>query len=213
MFPGIPHHITQRGARRMQVFFSQADYRAYMGFLTKMCRRYHLDIWAYCLMPNHVHLIGAPSTRDGLARPLGEAHRQYALMINRRNGWAGHLWQERFWSFPMDEAHLIAAIRYVLLNPVRAGLVENAVDWPHSSARAHVLGRSEGLVRAAPTAERIEDWDAFLADDVSSADHEMLRRHGRLGRPLGSDAFVRELERIVGRRLRPRRAGRKPKAK
>ena len=197
----------------MQVFFSNDDYRAYKVFLTRMCERYHLDIWAYCLMPNHVHLIGVPSTPDGLARPLGEAHRLYARMINRRNGWVGHLWQERFSSFPMDEPHLIAAFRYVLLNPVRAGLVDSAVVWPHSSARSHRAGRTDGLVRVSPAAERIADWDAFLADKGTSAELETLRRHGRVGRPLGSGAFVRELERLTGRRLRPHKVGRKPKGK
>jgi len=213
VFPGIPHHLTQRGTRRMRVFFSNSDYRAYKVILTRMCQRYHLDIWAFCLMPNHVHLIGVPSTADGLARPLGEAHRQYARMINRRHGWVGHLWQERFSSFPMDDTHLIAAIRYVLLNPVRAGLVDRAVDWPHSSARAHVAGRTDGLVRVSPAAKRIDDWKAFLGDDGPSTDLETLRRHGRVGRPLGSDSFVRKLERLAGRRLRPRKVGRKPKGK
>ena len=197
----------------MRVFFSNGDYRAYKVFLTRMCQRYHLDIWAFCLMPNHVHLIAVPATPDGLARPLGEAHRQYARMINRRHGWVGHLWQERFSSFPMDEAHLIKAIRYVLLNPVRAGFVGSAVDWPHSSARAHLAGRTDGLVRVLPAAERIDDWDAFLTHDGPSTELETLRRHGRVGRPLGSEAFVRELEHLAGRRLRPCKVGRKPKEK
>jgi putative transposase len=197
----------------MRVFFSHADYRAYKGLLTSMCLRYRLDIWAFCLMPNHVHLIGVPATQDGLARPIGEAHRRYALSINRRQGWVGHLWQERFSSFAMDEAHSVAAIRYILLNPVRAGLADHAIDWPHSSARAHVDRRTDGLVRVSPAAELVTDWDAFLTNDGHAAELETLRRHGRVGRPLGSAAFVRELEHQAGRRLRPRKVGRKPKRK
>ena len=213
VFPGIPHHVTQRGVRRMRVFFTADDYATYLRLLTKMCRRHDLEIWAYCLMPNHVHLIAVPSTPEGLARPLGEAHRRYALMINQRHGWVGHLWQERFRSFAMDEAHRVAALRYALLNPVRAGLVGRAVDWPHSSAKAHAAGRTDGLVRVSPGAERIEDWDALLADDGPSEEVETLRRHGRLGWPLGSASFVRELEQLTGRRLQPRRAGRRPEVK
>ena len=197
----------------MRVFFTDGDYRAYKELLGSMCARYCLDIWAFCLMPNHVHLIGAPATQDGLARPIGETHRRYALKINQRNGWVGHLWQERFSSFPMDEPHLVAAIRYVLLNPVRAGLADRAIDWPHSSARAHLAGRTDGLVRVSPAAERIDDWYALLADDAPVTELETLRRHSRVGRPLGSNAFVCELEHQAGRRLRPCKAGRKPKGK
>lgn len=111
----------------------------------------------------------------------------------------------------MDEAHLIAAIRYVLLNPVRAGLVDSAVAWPHSSARAHLYGQPDGLVHLGPPAERIEDWKVFLSEAGSSTELEALRRHSRVGRPLGTDSFVRSLERLAGRRLRPRKVGRKPR--
>jgi putative transposase len=213
--PGVPHHVTQRGARRMQVFFSASDYLSYKTLLAQKARRYGLDLWVYCLMPNHVHLIVVPSSKEGLARPLGEAHHRYALYVNRRHGWRGHLWQERFASFPMDEPHLMAAIRYVLLNPVRAGLARTATDWPHSSARAQILGEADPLVNCRPTSDRIADWELYLNRPQSAQEkaEEALRRHGRVGRPLGSESFVDRLERITGRRLRPRKVGRKPKSK
>ncbi len=210
--PGLPHHVTQRGTRRMQVFLSEDDYRLYTRILGNQARRHALDIWAYCLMPNHVHLIVVPSGEQGLARPLGQAHQQYALEVNRQNRWTGHLWQERFASFPMDETHLLAALRYVLLNPVRAGLVEAAVDWPYSSARAHVLDQTDPLVNCRPGAERIDNWTVFLNEPIDDV-IEAFRRHGRIGRPLGSETFIEQLEEITGRRLRPRKAGRKPSAK
>ena len=197
----------------MQVFFSRDDYHSYVGLLALQASRHSLEIWAYCLMPNHVHLIAVPSTEQGLAKPLAEEHRRYAVLVNRRHGWTGHLWQERFSSFPMDEPHLMAAIRYVLLNPVRAGLVETATAWPHSSARAQILGRPDKLVNVGPVADRVSDWDAFLGLEPDSTEYDVLRRHGRIGRPLGSDGFVEGLERLTGRRLRPRKAGRRPKAK
>lgn len=208
--PGIPHHVTQRGVRGMRVFFSDADYRAYLRILGRMARRHRLAVWAYCLMPNHVHLLVVPSDESGLARPLGEGHRRYALQTNRRRGWTGHLWQERFASFPMDEPHLRAAIRYVLLNPVRAGLVASCVDWPHSSARAHVCGESDSLIDPRPCAERITDWARFL-ESRDDGRTEAVRNHTSIGRPLGSEAFVEGLERVTGRRLTPRRAGRRAK--
>ncbi len=196
----------------MRVFFSDGDYHAYARLLARRARRHALDVWTYCLMPNHVHLIVVPSSEDGLARPLGEAHQRYALQVNRRHRWTGHLWQERFASFPMDEPHLMAAIRYVLLNPVRAGLARTATDWPHSSARAHVLGEPDILVNREPGAKRIADWNLYLGQDHPADEAtEALRRHGRIGRPLGSESFVDQLERSTGRCLRPRKVGRKPK--
>jgi putative transposase len=196
----------------MEVFFSRGDYRRFLLILRQEARRHALGVWTYCLMPNHVHLIAVPTSERGLAKPLGRAHRRYAMEINRREGWKGHLWQERFASFPMDEKHLVAAMRYVLLNPVRAGLVQSAVEWPYSSARAHVLGEADPLVDCRPGADRIDDWQGFLEEDPDDA-VRALRRHSRLGRPLGSDRFVGNVERITGRSIRPRRVGRPPKGK
>ena len=113
VIPGIPHHVTQRGNRRLETFFSDDDYRLYIDLLAESCQRSGTEIWGYCLMPNHVHLIMVPADADGLRASLGEAHRRYARAINQREDWRGHLWQERFQSFPMDEAHLAAAARYV----------------------------------------------------------------------------------------------------
>lgn len=121
--PGIPHHVTQRGNRRQQTFFCDDDYQAYSDLMADWCKKYHVEIWAWCLMPNHVHLIAVPETEDGLARAIGEAHRRYTRRINFREKWKGHLWQERFASFPMDESYLLAAARYVEMNPVAAGIV------------------------------------------------------------------------------------------
>ena len=128
---GIPHHITQRGNRRMQTFFGDDDYRAYIALLAEWCRKCRVQIWAYCLMPNHVHLIAVPESEDALRLGIGEAHRRYSRMINFRNNWRGHLWQGRFASFPMDETYLLAAARYVEMNPVVAGLVNRHRKMTH----------------------------------------------------------------------------------
>jgi len=195
----------------MRVFFSAADYRHYRRLLAAMARRYELGIWAYCLMPNHVHLVGVPSTETRLARPIGEAHRRYALAINRRQGWTGHLWQERFASFPMDEVHLLAAVRYILLNPVRAGLVQHPAEWAYSSARAHLDGEPDPLVDTGPLARRVDDWRSYLTAQLADEEVHSLRQHTSTGRPLGSDAFVEQLEVLTGRRLRRRPPGPKPR--
>ena len=208
--PGLPHHVTQRGNRRLEIFFGAGDYRAYRGLVAEFCRAAGVAVWAYCLMPNHVHLILVPGEADALRRALGEAHRRYTRRINLREGWRGHLWQERFYSFAMDEPHLLAAARYVESNPVRARLARRAADWPWSSARAHLAGRDDGLVEVAPLLERVPDWSAFLAEAPEDAQLETIRRHGRTGRPLGSPHFLARLETRLGRRLRPAKRGRKP---
>ncbi|MDO9079874.1 MAG: transposase [Desulfuromonadales bacterium] len=136
--PGIPHHLTQRGNRRQQTFFCDDDYSTYIDLMAEWCGKYRVTIWAWCLMPNHVHLIAVPESEESLARAIGEAHRRYTRRINFREKWRGHLWQERFASFPMDEGHLVSAARYVEMNPVAAGIVASPEDYPWSSARAHL---------------------------------------------------------------------------
>ncbi len=131
MAPGMAHHVTQRGNRRMETFFCEDDYAVYIQLMAQSCARHKVALWAYCLMPNHVHLIAVPETPDGLRGAMGEAHRRYTRHVNFREGWRGHLWQERFASFVMDEAHLLTAMRYVELNPVKAGLADSpgAYAW------------------------------------------------------------------------------------
>jgi putative transposase len=207
---GLAHHVTQRGNRRQPVFFGEADYLAYRGLLAESCRAAGVAVWAYCLMPNHVHLVLVPDDSAGLAAALSDAHRRYSRHVNFREGWRGYLWQGRFASCPMDEPHLLAGARYVELNPVRARLVARPQDWRWSSAAAHLAGRDDGLVQVRPLCDAIGDWAAFLAGGLSDAERERIRAGERTGRPLGSDGFVAELERRLGRPLARRKPGPKP---
>jgi putative transposase len=208
--PECPHHVTQRGNRRQRTFFNASDYQAYRTLLAEACARSGTRVWAYCLMPNHVHFVMVPAGADGLRAALGEAHRHYTRRINFRFGWRGHLWQERFHSFPMDEDYLLAAVRYVELNPVVAALCERPEQWPWSSAGAHLRGEDDELVRVRPMLQRVADWHDYLAGGPDSTAQDRLRQHSRTGRPLGSDRFLDTLERLTARRLHPQRAGRKP---
>ena len=122
--PGMPHHVTQRGYPRQETFFGEEDYQHHLELMAQFCRAEQVAIWAYCLMPNHVHLIVVPQSAESLRRAIGEVHRRYTRRINFREGWRGHLWQGRFASFVMDEDHLLTAARYVELNPVCAGSVQ-----------------------------------------------------------------------------------------
>ena len=213
VIPGLPHHITQRGNRRQQTFFNEGDYAAYLELMTEWCREQGVEIWCYCLMPNHTHSIAVPSWEDGLRSAIGETHRRYTRRINFREKWRGYLWQGRFASFVMDEPYLLAAARYVELNPVRARLVSKAEDWPWSSARAHLAGRDDQLVKVAPLLGMIGDWRAFLNSAMSEADLSDIRHHTRTGRPLGDETFLARLEGMVGRVLKPQKRGPKPKDK
>jgi putative transposase len=212
--PDLPHHVTQRGNRRERVFFSDDDYRLYRDLLGEACDKAGVSVWAYCLMPNHVHLILTPTTADGLARALGKAHRRYSAFINARLRVTGHLFQSRFGSAAMDEDHLMTAARYVALNPVRARLVERAQDWPWSSVRAHLQGRSDGLVDVRPLLDRVAGRFADLLDgDPDAGELAALRAAEGIGRPLGSPAFLGRVAALTGRDPRPSRPGRKPKSR
>lgn len=210
--PDHPHHVIQRGNRRMQVFFGDDDYRAYIELVAAGCRETGTDVWAYALMPDHVHLILVPRHADGLRAALGDAHRRYTRRINAREDWRGHLWQERFLSYPMQEAHCLSCARYVELNPVAAGLAKRPEDWPWSSARAHLAGSDDELASAAPLLEMVPDWKSLLAAGVADLERKRVERHLNTGRPLGDPAWIEDLETSTGRRLTPGRPGRPRKA-
>jgi len=205
--PNMPHHVTQRGNRSQQTFFSDKDYHLYLGLMSEWCTKSGVEIWAYCLMPNHVHLIAVPSTTEGLARAIGEAHRRYSWQINQRNNWRGYLWQGRFASFVMDEAHLLAAARYIELNPIRAHLVRKPGDYRWSSARAHLAGKEDPLVHTEPLLELAGPWDQFLASALQNEQLESVRRHEHTGRPLGDEKFIGRLELRLGHNLTPGKRG------
>lgn len=211
--PGLPHHVTQRGNRRQKIFFADGDYALYRDLLGERCRKAGVAVWAYCLMPNHVHLILVPATADGLARALGETHRRYTGFVNARLRVTGHLFQGRFGSVVLDEPHLLTAARYVALNPVRARLTRLARDWPWSSVRAHLRGRDDGLVAVAPLIDRVAGRFADLLGTAPTPEElAAIRAAETIGRPLGSPAFLARLEARLGRRLRPGKRGRRARA-
>jgi putative transposase len=209
--PGVPHHITQRGNRRQPVFFNTGDYAFYLAALAGRCADEGVETLAYCLMPNHIHLILVPPHEGALAGVLSGLHRDYARRINLREGWRGFLWQGRFASFAMDEDYLLACARYVELNPVRARLVSHPADWPWSSAAAHMTGKADLLVRPGAWMARAGDWAAHLGAAPIAGEIEAFRLSTSTGRPLGTESFVAKLERDLGRTLGRRKPGPKPK--
>lgn len=207
VIPGYPHHVIQRGNRRQRTFFSRADYFAYIDLIARAKTKADAEIWAYCLMPNHVHFVVVPAEKDSLARLFQEAHRRYTRRVNAAHEWRGHLWQERFQSFLMDEHHLMAAVRYVEHNPVTARLCKRPQDWQWSSAGAHLAGVDDALVTVRPMLDRVGSWVAYLDEPESPCMIEALRRHTRSGRPAGDEVFIERLEGMTGRELKRRRRG------
>jgi len=209
---GVPHHITQRGNARQVILAGDSDRLTYLALLRENAQLYRLSLLGYCLMSNHVHLIAVPQTETALSRSLKQAHGRYAAYWNGRQSSTGHVWQGRFYSCPLDEEHLWEALRYVELNPVRAGMVEKPEQWTWSSTAAHC-----GLTGADPLLEMerwgsrwsVSQWRSFLAEAESPAALERLRQFTHTGRPLGGPEFVIELEALMSRPLGARKRGRR----
>jgi putative transposase len=210
VIPGLPHLVTQRGNGRARTFFGDDDYDLYRDLLAEHCGAAGVEVWAWCLMPNHVHLVLVPSDADGLRRALSGVHRRYAGIIHARRRRTGHFWQGRFGSVVMDEDHLAAALRYVSLNPVRARLVARARDWRWSSTRAHLTDKDDGVTARAPVHRRFPRFAELLALKPDIDLYARLRAAESIGRPLGDHRFLARIERLTGLSLKPRKRGPKP---
>jgi putative transposase len=175
-------------------------------------QKYHTSIWTWTLMGNHVHHVGVPEWTNSLDKTIRFAHGDYAEYFNRKYGLVGHLWQGRFKSFPMEEEHCSNAIRYVELNPVRAGFVKRAEDYLWSSAAAHCGIRDDPLLSGeCPLVLQVPNWSEWLGMECGKAVIEVLHRHIRSGRALGSNEFLRRIGAQIGRDLFPKKSGPKPK--
>ncbi len=208
--PGVPHHVTQRGNNQLDVFFAEDDHPAYLEILGQQAQRFGVVIHGYCLMTNHVHLVLTPKTEQALALAVGRTHWRFSQYINRFHGRSGHLWQNRFYSCPLDDDHFWTAMVYVERNPVRARIVRKAWRYPWSSAAAHISGKDKtGLLDLDDWhARKPPAWEPLLSQPQDAAIQETLRRHLGRGRPLGSDKWLARLEARLGRRLRPLPPGR-----
>ena len=210
--PGSPHHVVQRGNNRQDVFFADDDRRFYLKTLAEQGEHFGLDVLGYCLMTNHIHIIATPRDKRALATAIGRVHMIYTQYVNRLHGRSGHLWQSRFFSCPLDGRHLLAAMRYVERNPVRARMVRAAWRYPWSSAAIHCGDADDPfeLVDAKAWRRRWspQAWRGILRQRDEEELAEKLRKSTFNGRPLGGDRFIARLEAKLNRRLRPSPVGR-----
>ena len=220
VIPGVPHHVTQRGNNRQDVFFVADDYRVYLKLLRERSERFGLEVLGYCLMTNHIHLVAVPHGKSSLAKAVGRTHWAYTQYVNELHARVGHLWHNRFYLCPTDEKHTVAALRYVECNPVRAKLVRMPWRYPWSSAATHVGGKDRSELLDLDEWRKHwspDEWRETLREPLEDSQVNALRRTTHRGRPLGSDSFLSKVEHVLGRRLRarpvgrPRKGVRKPK--
>jgi putative transposase len=212
VLPGFPHHITQRGIRRFNVFLDDADHHRYRELLGLYARQFDLRVAAYCLMTNHVHVVAVPGRKDSIAKTFKYCHGVYATEFNKKYRKTGHLWQARPYSCVLDQPHAWAALRYVERNPVRARMVERAEQYPWSSAPPHCGLVDDTLLDSPwPEPHTVKDWSQWLGGETNVEQEQRIRERTFTGRPCGDDAFVREIEVMLGRSLRLGKPG--PKAK
>ncbi len=209
ILPEIPYHITQRGNRGDNVFFEDSDRSDYLKWLEEYSEKYGLDILAYCLMTNHIHIVALPHAADSLGRTLHSLHTRYSRICNWRHGWTGHLWQGRFFSTSLDGEHLVKAVRYVERNPVRARMVARASDYRWSSAAFHLGMREDSVIRSdSRWGAAIEDWEYALGRPEDEEFVGMIRKRTHVGFPCGDEEFVDRVCSLAGRHRILRSPGR-----
>ena len=182
---GTPHHITQRGNYKQQVFEDEKDYSIYLNIFEQYRKEYNLSIVAYCLMPNHVHFIAIPLDGASLAQTFKLSHMRYSQYFNNKHCAKGQLWQGRYYSCVLDEKHFQAAVRYVENNPVRASLAKKAQEWQWSSARAH-LGINQGLISLKDISDlfSVQKWETYLDEDEDKETIDIIRKYTKTGKSL-----------------------------
>ncbi|HNY27465.1 MAG TPA: transposase [Candidatus Sumerlaeota bacterium] len=212
--PRYPYLVTQFGRDEGAIFFEPEERKLYCEYLRHYAEEFGLDVWAYCLLENQVILLVYPRRNSSLALAIGRAHMRFAAEVNRRHGWSGHFWADRFHSTLLDKKYVLEAARFVETAPVRAGLAKRAPSYPWSSAKAHASGKEDSLLapnRPILEAPEIGKWATWLGETPDEKMQLALSRNVKTGRPCGSLALLQKLEERLGLSLTPRKRGPKPK--
>jgi putative transposase len=207
---GYPHHIVQRGNNKEKVFLGRKDYEAYLSFLEKYSEKKEASILAYCLMQNHVHLLVRPTENDGLAKMMQGVTLCYTQYFNRKEGRTGRLWECRYHSTVVDgDSYLWTVSKYIENNPVRAGIAKRPEDYSYSSAKAHILGRKDPLLKEPLFGKSdLNEYRIFIKSAEDKKIVEEIRKQTRLGKPLGDGGFLNALSERLGHNLSFRPRGR-----
>jgi len=205
VLPYIPHHITQRGVRSMNIFFKDEDYSYYKELLLTQCQLHDLEVLSYCFMTNHVHLIVIPKNRESLSKAIGETHRLYTRKINFEQKVKGHLFQERFYSTPLDERHFLHALRYVEQNPVKAHMVKYPWEYKYSSVRYRLnLIQDDKLLSNCDAIDSIVDYKEFLQENIQT---KFIEEKTRTGKPCGDEVFYEKIKLMTGKDYNNKKPG------
>jgi len=212
VLPGHLHHVTQRGNYRQNIFQDRQDYVYYLKLIDHYAKEYDNEIYAFCLMTNHVHFIIKPNQKESLGQTFCRAHQQYSLYYHKKNDLHGHLWQERFYSCLLEGSHIPTAIKYVECNPLRAKLVKNVEDYLWSSANFH-LGKKYNIIHLSDIKPYVNEknWKNFLNQEQTEKEINALRQATNKGYVFGSDEYIEQLEQKYDCILRPQIIGRPKK--
>lgn len=220
--PLYPHHVIQRGNNRQKIFFAEADYSFFLDCLEKSKTKYACRIYAYVLMPNHIHLLVEPADEKGLGQLMQSLGRRYVSYINKTYKRSGTLWEGRFKSAVVSrDEYLIRCSRYIEMNPVRAGIVKKPEEYRWSSFRTRAFGQSNNLLEEDPwyiglgetTEERQKVYRDWVKSTVGNRELDQIRKETTRGRLIGPEEFKKEIETAIGRRVIGELRGRPRKQK
>lgn len=215
--PGLPHHLIQRGHNRQPIVLDDEDRRQFLALLREAAVNQRVALHAYVLMDNHLHLLATPETPEGLSRMMQSLGRRYVAAFNQRHGRSGTLWEGRFRAAPLEaERHLLACMRYIELNPQRAGWVMEPGSYAWSSGPQHLGHRRDPLITEHPLFwalgntpfEREAAWRSWLEQGVGPEELRALGDSALKGWPLGSAGFLQVLAEGSERPVAPRQRGR-----
>jgi len=214
VIPGLPHHVVLRAKRGKALFFDDQDRRRYLDLLTGYAAAHCLQVWAWCLMPDHVHLVAVPKKARSLMAAIMPLQSHYSGYLRRTRKNRGVVWAGRFASCPLDKRHAWEAIRFVERNPLRAGLVLRPDRYPWSSAGGHAGLREDPLLAGGLKVRgKGENWAKWLRAGEDAALVATIRACTRTGRPAGNETFIARLEKLTRRCLRAKKVGRPRKEK
>jgi putative transposase len=215
--PNIPNHVVQRGRNRDPVFFEAIDYHYYLEKLKDALDKYQVELHAYVLMTNHVHLLMSAKDASSISQVMQYVGRYYVPYINQKYGFSGSLWEGRFKSSLIDsEAYLFSCMRYIELNPLRANMVEHPSEYTYSSYHCNALNQDNSLVTPHNVFCRLSDnrkqrstfYNELFKQVIPKEVVADLKRSYQTGTPLGSKRFKDHIEKVLNRKIGQTERGR-----